>query len=189
LQNSITIHELAPIESSDYVDLKRVHYTQNGIKKAWDIAQVHDSVAILLYDQAKESFVLVKQLRPAVYLKNNIGYTYELCAGIVDKELTLEEIAKEEIFEECGYDIPTNTLERITSFYTSVGFAGSVQTLYFAYVDDTQKVSEGGGVDIEEIEVIYLPKSEAKTFMYNEDIAKTPGLMFAFSWFFEHKDQ
>jgi UDP-sugar diphosphatase len=47
------------------------------------------------------------------------------------------------------------------------------------------KVSEGGGIDDEQIEVVYLPRKEAKAFIYDESIAKTPGLMFAFMWFFE----
>ncbi|HHE05997.1 MAG TPA: NUDIX hydrolase, partial [Epsilonproteobacteria bacterium] len=69
--------------------------------------------------------------------------------------------------------------------HTSVGFAGSKQMLYYAEVDESMKVSEGGGIDDEQIEVIYLPVSEAKAFIYDESIAKTPGLMFAFMWYFD----
>jgi len=35
------------------------------------------------------------------------------------------------------------------------------------------------------IDVVYLPTKEAKDFIYDESIAKTPGLMFAFMWWFE----
>ena len=31
------------------------------------------------------------------------GVTYELCAGIVDKQASLEQIAKEEVLEETGW--------------------------------------------------------------------------------------
>lgn len=45
------------------------------------------------------------------------GVTYELCAGLVDKpDLSLEEIARQEVLEECGYDIPASKLKRITSY-------------------------------------------------------------------------
>jgi len=57
--------------------------------------------------------------------------------------------------------------------------------MYFAKVDESMKVSDGGGVDDEQIEVIFLPVSEAKAFIYDESIAKTPGLMFAFMWYFD----
>lgn len=46
-----------------------------------------------------------------------VGVTYELCAGLVDKpELSLEEIARQEVLEECGYDVPASKLKRITSY-------------------------------------------------------------------------
>jgi UDP-sugar diphosphatase len=44
------------------------------------------------------------------------GITLELCAGIVDKDLPLEEVARIEVLEECGYDIPIPNLERIISY-------------------------------------------------------------------------
>ena len=45
------------------------------------------------------------------------GVTYELCAGLVDKpNLSLEEIARQEVLEECGYDVPVAKLRRITSY-------------------------------------------------------------------------
>ena len=178
---------MQPCGESAYVKLERMHYVQGGEKKSWDVAQVHDSVAVLLYHRDRDAFVLVKQFRPAVYLKNEDGFTHELCAGIVDKEKPLEEIAREEIHEECGYDVAAQEIEKITSFYTSVGFAGARQTLFYAEVDESMKVHEGGGVDVEAIEVVYLPKYEAGEFILDESRAKTPGLMFAFMWFFERE--
>lgn len=51
------------------------------------------------------------------FLPASKGITYELCAGIVDKpELSLEEIACEEILEECGYEVPVTSLKKITSY-------------------------------------------------------------------------
>lgn len=47
----------------------------------------------------------------------SVGVTYELCAGLVDKpDLSLEEIARQEVLEECGYDVPACKLKRITSY-------------------------------------------------------------------------
>jgi len=182
MQNRIGKFTLKPLEDPKFISTAMASYEQNGIAKSWEIVQAHDSVAILIYHIQKEAFILVQQFRPAVYINNDDGLTVELCAGIVDKELSLEQIAKEEIEEECGYDVPLEKIEKITSFYTSVGFAGSRQTLYYAEVDERMKVSEGGGVDAEEIEVLTLPVAEAEQFIFDESIAKTPGLMFAFLW-------
>lgn len=178
---------LEPCPNSNFVTLERMHYEQDGVSKSWDLAQVHDSVAILIYHKTKDAFVLVKQFRPPVYLKNSDGHTYELCAGIVDKEVSLEQIALEEVEEETGYRVSLEQMQKVTSYFTAVGFAGASQTLYYVEVDEADKVSDGGGVDVENIEVIYLPSSEAMGFVFDEAMAKTPGLMFAFSWWFSQR--
>jgi len=174
--------KVTPCKESKFVRLERMSYQQDGIEKSWDIAQVHDSVAVLIYHRDKEAFVLVKQFRPPVYLKNRDGFSYELCAGIVDKKMSLVQIVQEEIEEETGYAVSLERIQKITSFYTAVGFAGAKQELYYVEVNDDDKVHEGGGIDVEAIEVIYLPVTEAKAFIYDEAVVKTPGLMFAMSW-------
>jgi len=186
----VEIDKITPCHDSKFIKPKCVHYTQDGKAKKWEIVQTHDSVAILLYARDRDAFVLVKQFRPAVYLKNGDGYTYELCAGLIDKaEKSIETIAREEILEECGYDVPEEQLERITSFFTAVGFAGGEQTLFFAEVDKRMQVSAGGGIEDEVIEVVDLPLEDARNFMFDERIAKTPGLLFAFMWFFARNDR
>ena len=111
---------------------------------------------------------------------------YELCAGIVDKETTNAQIAKEEISEECGFDVPVQNLQKINTFYTSVGISGTLQTLYYAELNENMKIHEGGGLEEEEIEVIYIPTKEAKEFMFDESYQKTTGVMLSIYWFFEN---
>ena len=189
MQHKIENFTLLPLENPAYIKASLATFRHNGIQRDWEVVQAHDSVAILIYHKEQDAFVLVKQFRPAVYLNNDEGVTVELCAGILDKSLSLAQIAQEEIEEECGYEVPLSSIEKITSFHTSVGFAGAKQTLYYAEVEEAMKVSEGGGVDDEQIEVIYLSTSEAMAFIYDESIAKTPGIMFAFFWWFEQKDK
>ncbi|XP_059504908.1 uridine diphosphate glucose pyrophosphatase NUDT14 isoform X2 [Stegostoma tigrinum] len=135
--------EIGPCLNSRYLRLQRVHFTQNGARKYWDFMKTHDSVSILIFNTTRECFILVKQFRPAVYmcecarqgmlpddettaddssqlgklLPASAGITYELCSGIVDKPgLSLQQIAKEEVLEECGYDVPVESLQKITSY-------------------------------------------------------------------------
>ncbi len=165
-----------------------INYTHNSIEKKWEAVLSHDSVAILLWHKEKDAFIFVKQLRVTVLNKNKKdGMMYELCAGIVDKDASNAQIAKEEVLEECGYDIPVQNLEKINSFYTSVGISGTHQTLYYGEVNNSMKVSEGGGLLEEDIEVIYIPTCEAKTFMFDESYQKTTGVMLAIYWFFERR--
>jgi len=182
------IDSIKELKDTRFIKPIEINYTQKGIQKRWEAVLSHDSVAVLLYHQDKDAFILVKQLRVTVLNKNpNDGYMYELCAGIVDKECSNIQIAKEEILEECGYDVPLESIEKISSFYTSVGISGTHQTLYFAFIDETMRVNEGGGIHDEEIEVISIPIKEAKAFLFNERYQKTTGVSLAFYWFFNTK--
>ncbi|GHV01967.1 NUDIX domain-containing protein [Campylobacterota bacterium] len=174
---------LLPLENPRFVQPKLMLYNEDGKEKSWELVHAHDSVAALIYNRDRDAFIIVKQFRPAIFLHNNNGYTYELCAGILDKDKSVEEITAEEISEETGYEINAANLQKITTFYTAVGYAGSRQTLFFAEVGDSDKTSGGGGIDTEQIEVIELPLKEIDNFMFDESIAKTSGLLFAFFWY------
>ena len=71
-----------------------INYSQNGIERKWEDVISHDSVAVLLYHCDKNAFILVKQLRATVLNKNKTnGMMYELCAGIIDKNVSNNYIA------------------------------------------------------------------------------------------------
>ncbi|NCO00815.1 MAG: NUDIX hydrolase [Epsilonproteobacteria bacterium] len=183
----VKIDSIQALENPIYAKPIQINYTLKNIKKTWEAVLSHDSVSILLWHVQKESFILVKQLRITVLNSNKVnGYTYELCAGLVDKDAKNVQIAKEEILEECGYDVPVENIQRVTSYYTNVGISGALQTLYYAEVSDAMQVNNGGGLEEEDIEVIYLPFAEAKKFMFDETQHKTPGLIMAFYWFFDN---
>ncbi|XP_062432686.1 uridine diphosphate glucose pyrophosphatase NUDT14 [Rhea pennata] len=203
---------IQPCASSLYLRPFRLCYRQNGTKKVWDFMRTHDSVSILIFNTSRQCFVVVKQFRPAVYMceverhcpqvfqnqdKENfchledplpavVGVTYELCAGIVDKpDLSLEEIAREEVLEECGYCVPVTDLRKITSYRSGVGVTGSRHTLFYAEVTDQMKIREGGGQpeEGELIEVVEIPLEDSTKFAFDESIPKTPGVIFGFVWF------
>ena len=182
------IESIEQLKNPKFVKPIKINYSQDGIKKEWEAILSHDSVSILIWHKERDAFVVVKQLRATVLNANKKnGMMYEMCAGIVDKDLTTAQIAKEEILEECGYDVDVNSLERISSFYTSVGTSGSKQTIYYVTVDDSMRISNGGGVEEENIEVIYISTKDAKEFMFDEKYQKTSGMLMAFYWFFDNK--
>jgi len=182
------INSIEKLKNPRFIKPILINYSQDNVEKKWEAVTSHDSVAVLLYHEDKKSFVLVKQLRATVLNKNKTnGMMYELCAGIVDKDTTNAQIAKEEVLEECGFDILVENLEKISSFYTSVGISGTHQTLYYATCRDDMKVNDGGGLADENIEVIYIPLDESKEFMFDESYQKTTGVMMSFYWFFDKK--
>lgn len=188
MNNLIKNFKTSRLEDTKYVHPVKITYNQNGVDKIWEAVRSFDSVAILLYHEEFDSFLLVKQFRPPVYLNNKSKLcTYELCAGIVDKNTSLQQIAKEEIDEECGYDIPLESIEKITSFYTNVGVSGGEQTLFYCMINESMKKHSGGGINDEDIETMFLKVKDFKEFIYDETKAKTPGLMFSFFWFMDNK--
>jgi len=48
--------------------------------------------------------------------KGAIGVTYELCAGIIDKDCSKQMIAQAEVLEECGYKVPLDNIEFVSSY-------------------------------------------------------------------------
>jgi len=178
--------EITKLTNPSFVRPVRLNYSINASDKTWEAVKSHDSVSVLLYHTTKDAFLLVKQFRAPVFMNHdNYRFTYELCAGIVDKNISLTEIAKEEIEEECGYQVDINSIEKITSFFTNVGVSGAKQHLFFAKINESMKIGEGGGVNDEYIEKEFVSIEDSKAFIYDESKAKTPGLMFAFYWFYE----
>ena len=188
--NIIEDLKISELKDTKFIHPVKVSFYQNGKEKTWEAVRSHDSVAILLYHERKDAFLLVKQFRVPVYLNDKSKtFTYELSAGLVDKNKSLEEIVIEEIDEECGYKVDIKNIQKITSFYTNVGISGGCQYLYFAKIDDSMKIHQGGGINDEQIELFYLPIKDCEEFIFDESKAKTPGLMFSFYWFLKNKKE
>ncbi|XP_071447340.1 uridine diphosphate glucose pyrophosphatase NUDT14-like [Hetaerina americana] len=194
------------LTTSQYVKPMEMHYTLHGVRKKWDLLKIHDSVAVLIYNITRKVVILVKQFRPAVFYgaipasdsKGHIdlaqydprtGVTLELCAGIVDKSKSLEEIAQDEVLEECGYSVPVENLQRVIQYRSSVGISGDKQTVFYVEVTDAMKVNPGGG-NIDEgefIEVVELTIAEVKKLLAGPEVLSPGGFLFALTWFLHNK--
>ncbi|MDY0051316.1 MAG: NUDIX hydrolase [Aliarcobacter sp.] len=186
--NVIKNFKISELSNTKFIHPVKVTFNQNGKDKTWEAVRSYDSVAILIYHEEKNAFLLVKQFRAPVYLNDSSKmYTYELCAGLVDKDKSLVEIAKEEIDEECGYDVKLDDISKVTSFFTNVGISGGCQHLFFAKINESMKVHDGGGINDEQIELHFLPIEKCDELIFDESKAKTPGLMFSFYWFLKNQ--
>uniref|UniRef100_A0A336KQ54 Uridine diphosphate glucose pyrophosphatase NUDT14 n=1 Tax=Culicoides sonorensis TaxID=179676 RepID=A0A336KQ54_CULSO len=192
---------------SPYVTPHRMTFIQNGKLKYWDFLQVHDIVVVIIYNTTRKKLILVRQFRPAVYhgqLKSanvdfndidfekyppSMGITIELCAGLIDKKgLSKKEIAREEILEECGYDVSLDQIEEIFEFNSNVQSSSGKQTLFYCEVTDEQKVSEGGGIQNEIIDVVELSIEEVSEKMGLGTCHNTPASsMLGILWFLSFK--
>lgn len=116
------------------------------------------------------------------------GVTYELCAGIVDNDISLTALMKQELLEECGYNVPEENIKKICKCRAGVGSTGAEQTIFYAEVTDAMILEGAGGGNLfegERIEVFYLPLEKSREFVFDESKEKPPGLLFAFMWYFD----
>ncbi|KAF5279549.1 hypothetical protein FQR65_LT03371 [Abscondita terminalis] len=158
-------------------------FTLNGKNRTWDLLEVHDSVVIILYNISRKVLVLVKQFRPAVYYyaipaeerndnvdvqkyPSELGVTIELCAGLLTK---------------------TCRLHQILSYPSSIGSSGSTQTAFYCEVTDDMKVTQGGGVEDESIEVVEMTVPEVLSYISNGKILSPPSFLFGIYWFIQNK--
>ena len=185
----INIKKINTLCKGKFLELKEVFYKYKDKDKRWEVCSSMDSVSVLIYDIDLDSIILVKQFRLPVYLKNSDGFSYELCAGLCDKNKCNIEIAREEVLEECGYDVKVDRLKKITSTWASVGTNAARQTIYYVEVTQQDKVNEGGGLEDEDIEVIELKSDEVEKFIFDENIVLTPGAKFALMWWLHYKKE
>lgn len=176
--------------SSHYIHLQRIHYLLDDQTYSWDMYRSFDSVAILLYLKTSHSILFLRHLRPCAFLRDQKGIVYELCAGLVDKEgKSIEEIAREEILEECGYDIPTERLQKINTFFSNIGISTAKQTLFFATISQEERIAEGGGERDENFELFELPCVEIENFLNDHTKEKTSSLAYMLEWFLRTQNE
>ena len=125
---------------------------ENGHKVTREVVVRHNAVAALVFDTKKREYILVKQFRPGPEEK-----IVEIVAGTMDVEGEKpEDCIKREIEEEIGYK--TDKLKLITWCYFSPG--GLTEKIYIYYAEVSEKISDGGGVDNEEITLVFIAEDD-----------------------------
>ncbi|CEF62403.1 Uridine diphosphate glucose pyrophosphatase [Strongyloides ratti] len=209
--------EFEPLNNSKYLTPIRMKFEarlkeNDKVRKiVWDVASEHDSVATLLYNRDHDTLLFVKQFRASVFFgavrrqKENIektiesidftkyppnmGYSLELCAGLIDKPgVSVIQHAQEEILEECGYKVPLEEIKFLKRFTTGIGFSGAQQHLFYAVVDDKMIVHEGGGNEEEgeNIETVSMTIKEVKDLMNQDELCSPPGFLYVVQHFLDN---
>jgi nudix-type nucleoside diphosphatase (YffH/AdpP family) len=129
-----------------------------------------DSVAVLLFNPKCQRILLVNQFKYPAYEKGP-GWITETVAGMIGTDESPESAARREVEEETGYKV--SRLEHVSTFYVSPGGSSERVILYFAEVDETDKIDAGGGVVEEEenIKIVDLSLAEALQQIQSGEIA------------------
>lgn len=119
-----------------------------------------DSVAAMIFNPRTQRMLLVNQFKYPAYEKGP-GWITEAVAGMIDEGESSEDAVRREVEEETGYGLLT--LEHISTFYVSPGGSSERIMLYYAEIDETQKIAVGGGLvaEDEDISTIELSLEQA----------------------------
>merc|ERR1719273_1011461 len=101
------------------------------------------------------------------------------------KDKTPLEIARSEVLEECGYDVPLHNFKHVLTFLSGVGVNGENMHLYFAQVTDDMRVSDGGGLEIEGemIDVVEMSIQDAEAYLSRKEVKSPLFTIYGLSWF------
>lgn len=144
-----------------------------------------DSAAFLIWNKETERVILTNQFRYCSYEKG-LGWLLEIPAGIVEEGEEAEETARREILEETGYR--AKKLTHINSFYVSPGGTSERIILYYAEVENRDRVGAGGGVETEheDIQVLEFSLPELWSMLESGKIVDAKTLI-AVQWLREKK--
>jgi len=181
MDHSITIVS-KKLLSDNWATLHKVEYEHtlpNG-KTQKEVREVYDrgnGAAILLYNIAKGTVILTRQMRiPTWFNGNASGLMIEACAGLLD-EADPEECIRRETEEETGYTLTEVT--RVMEAYMSPGSVTEILYLFIGAYSEAMKTGEGGGLDSEQenIEVLEMPFNEALTMIKAKEIKDAKTIM------------
>ena len=141
-----------------------------------------DAVAILMYERDTNSFIFVRQFRYPT-IKEGDGWVLEIPAGGTEADLSAEDQIRHEVIEETGYQL--GELQLISSFFSSPGMMIERMYLYYAEVDSSDKVDQGGGSaqENEDLEIVKIQKPEVKKMLINNQFRDGKTIV-ALQWYF-----
>ncbi len=135
-----------------------------------------DASAVLIVNTDSNKVVLTKQFRYAIASKVK-KEILEIVAGKVDDGEEPLMTAIRETEEETGYKIKPGQIQFLLSCFASPGYSTERFHLYYATVENADKISRGGGLESENeyIEVVEMDMAEFKNLVKEKKIedAKT----------------
>ncbi len=131
-------------------------FSGESISVKRDLIDKPNVVAVLLYDAALDTVVMVEQFRIGALGQAKSPWLLEVVAGVVEPNESIQSVAARECFEETGLKI--QGLEHIYKFTPSPGGVREYIDLFCARVDSTSAGGVHGlAAEGEDIKVHVLP--------------------------------
>lgn len=146
-----------------------------------EVVHSSDSILVLIYAPAIDSFVLCQEFRVGVFFNANREepFILECVSGTIDNNCEPEETARREVFEETGLQI--DTLKTIAFAYKSPGILTEKTYIYYTEIKDTPNIGLYG-VDDEEIMTHIIQREKVYELMDTMKIVDSATLI-ALNWF------
>lgn len=132
------------------------------------------AACILLYDEVRDAVVLVRQFRLPAHLAGEPSWMIEVPAGLLDDQHA-EAAIRREALEETGYRL--RDVRFLFKALMSPGAITEIVHFFYAAVDESDRLEDGGGLDDEheDIEVMEVPLARALAMIESGEIfdAKT----------------
>lgn len=146
------------------------------------VREIHDhgnGAAVLPYDPARGTVLLVRQFRLPAYLAGEDGFLIEACAGLLDGD-DPETCARREAGEELG--VRVSRLRPQGAVFLSPGAVTEQVSLFLADYDHAAFTGAGGGHahEGEDIEVLEMPFADMQAMMKDGRIRDAKTLLLGF---------
>jgi ADP-ribose pyrophosphatase len=174
------IKNLAPLAESKFLSLYDAQYeNKNGKEKHWIIAsrknfetlkaqysgereEKIDAVIIAAFHKETKNLVIIKQFRIPLN-----DYVYELPAGLLDADESIETAVRRELKEETGLSLLSINYERSRrKVYISAGMTDESVAMVYCTCEGT--LSNQYLEADEDIEAFLITQEEAKEFLKND---------------------
>ena len=167
--------------SDDWATLKKttLDYLRRDGTWSTQIRQTYDrgdGAAVLPYDPARGTVLLVRQFRYPAYVHGHREMLIEVCAGLLDAD-DPETCARKEAEEELGYRL--GKLSLVFDAFMSPGSVTERLSLYVGPYSADDRISEGGGHagEGEDIEVIEVGLDDALAMVARGEIIDAKTIM------------
>jgi nudix-type nucleoside diphosphatase (YffH/AdpP family) len=167
--------------SDDHHVLKATTYEWRRSNGEWQTLEREtydrgNAAALLPYNLAQRSVLLVRQFRYAAYVNGYDGFLIEAVAGVLDGA-TPEVRIRAEAEEETGYRL--GEIKKVFEAFMSPGSVTEKLHFFVAEYQPDMRIGNGGGIasEGEDIEVLELPIDQAMNMIADGRIADAKTIM------------